>query len=257
MIQLCGKAIVEPLQVLFLSFLEEVVYPDEWKKINVVPIRKKESKDLIKNCRPISLLPVFSKAFERIIFNSLFNYFLENKLFTECQSGFLLGGSCILQLLSITHEIYKFFDCNPSVDARGTFLDISKAFDKVWHNGLIYKLKSYSVESKLLNLIQNYLTYRQQRVLLNGRTSKSTNILAAIPRGSVLGPLLFLIYINDLPDTLKSTCKIFADDASLYSKINDIDTSNIDIYNEVKISKWAFQWKMLFNPGRNKQATEV
>ena len=155
------------------------------------------------------------------------------------------------------HTRYKFFDCNPSVDARGTFLDISKAFDKVWHNGLIYKLKSYSVESKLLNLIQNYLTYRQQRVLLNGRTSKSTNILAAIPRGSVLGPLLFLIYINDLPDTLKSTCKIFADDASLYSKINDIDTSNIDIYNEVKISKWAFQWKMLFNPDRNKQATEV
>ena len=183
MIQFCGKAIVEPLQVLFLSFLEEVLYPDEWNKSNVVPIHKKESKNLIKNYRPISLLPVFSKAFERIIFISLFNYFLENKLFTECQSSFLLGGSCILQLLSIAHEIYKSFDCNPSVDVRGTFLEISKAFDKLWHDGLIYK--SYSVESKLLNLIQNYLTYRQQRVLLNGRTSKSTNILAVTPRGSV------------------------------------------------------------------------
>ena len=130
---------------------------------------------------------------------------------------FLPGDSCISQLLSITHEIYKSFDCNPSFDIRGTFLDISKAFDKVWHDGLIYKLKSYGVEKNLLNLIQNYLTNRQQRVLLNGRTSKLTNILAGVPQGSVLGPLLFLIYINDLPDGLKSICKIFADDTSLYS----------------------------------------
>ena len=127
---------------------------------------------------------------EKIIFKSLFNYFLEKKLFTECQSGFLPGDSCTSQLLSITHEIYKAFDCNPSVDVRGTFLDISKAFDKVWHDGLIYKLKLYGVENKLLNLIQNYLTNPQQRVLLNGRTSKWTNrSTTGIPQGSVLGPL--------------------------------------------------------------------
>ena len=95
MIQLCGKVIVEPLPILFLSFLEESVYPDDWKKSNGVTTLKKESKNLIKNYRPISLLPVFSKVFERIIFNSLFNYFLENKLFTEYQSGFLSGDSCI------------------------------------------------------------------------------------------------------------------------------------------------------------------
>ena len=129
MIQLCGKAIVEPLGVLFLSFLEEGVYPDDWKKSNIVPIHKKERKNLIKNYRPISLLPVFSKVFERIIFNSLFNFFLENKLFTK--SSFLPGDSCIAQLLFIMHEIYKSFDCNPSVDERGTFSGISKAFDKV------------------------------------------------------------------------------------------------------------------------------
>ena len=175
MIQLYEKAIVEPLRILFLSFLEESVYPDDWKKSNVVPIHKEESKNLLKNYRPISLLHVFSNVSERIIFNSLFNYFLENKLFTtKCQSGFLPGDSCISQLLSITHEVYKSFDCNPSVDVSGSFLDISKAFDKVWHDGLIYKLKSYGVENKLLNLIQNYLTNRQQRVLINERTSKWT-----------------------------------------------------------------------------------
>ena len=129
--QLCGKAIVEHLRILFLSFLEEGIYPDDWKKNNVVPIHKKESKNLIKNYRPISILSVFSKVFERIIFNSFFNYFLENRLFTECQSGFLPGDSCISQHLSITHKIYKSFDHNPSVDVTGTFLDISKAFDKV------------------------------------------------------------------------------------------------------------------------------
>ena len=183
--------------------------------------------------------------------------FLENKLFTECQSGFLPCDSCTSQLLSITHEIYKSFDCNPSVDVTVPFLDISKAFDKVWHDGLIYKLKSYGVENKLLNQIQNYLTNRQQRVLLNGRTSKWT-ILAGVPQGSVLGPLLFLIYINDLADGLKSICKIFSDDTSLFSKINDIDTSNIDISNDLfKISRWACQWKMSFNLDINKEAAEV
>ena len=102
------------------------------------------------------------------------------------------------------------------------------------------------------------MTNRQQRVLINRQTSKWTNILARVPQGSVLGSLLFLIYINDLPDSLKSICKIFADDTSLHSNINDIDTSNIEIKNDlVKISRWAYQCKISFSPGINNQATEV
>ena len=171
---------------------------------------------------------------------------------------FLRGDSCISQLLSVTHRIYNSFDCNPSVGVRRTSLDTSKAFDKFWHDGLIYKLKSYVVKDKLLHLIQNYLTKRQQCVFLNGRISKWTNILVGVPQGTVLGPLLFLIYINDLPDVLKSICKIFADDTSLFSKINDIDIRNIDINNDlVKLSRWAYQWKMSFNPDINKQATKA
>ena len=100
---------------------------------------------------------------------------------------------------------------------RGAFLDISKAFDKFWHKGSIFKLKSYGVDGSLLKLMENYLTCRQQRVFLNSQTSSWKNILAGVPQGSLFGPLLFLIYINDLPNGIESICKIFADDTSLFS----------------------------------------
>ena len=143
MIKICGDAIIFPLKLIFKSMINEGLFPDHWKKSNVVPIQKKESKNLIKNYRPISLFLIFSKVFERLVFNKLFNFFLQSKLFTPCHSAFIPGDSCISQLLSITNEIYKSFDCHPPTDTRGTFLDISKAFDKVWHKGLVFKLKTY------------------------------------------------------------------------------------------------------------------
>ena len=98
---------------------------------------------MIKNYRPVSLLPIFSKIIEKVIFNSLFKYLDDNNLLTNNQSGFRPDDSCVHQLLSIMHEIYKAFDANPSLDVRGVFLDLSKAFDRVWHDGLIYELKSF------------------------------------------------------------------------------------------------------------------
>ena len=132
---------------------------------------RKEDKNLLKNYRLISLLPIFSKIFERVIYNSLFNHFQSNKVFTSSQSGFLPGDSCIAQLLSIIHEIQTAFGNNPTVDVRGVFLDISKAFDRVWHSGLLFKLQAYGVEGKLLALLKDYLHNRKQRVVLNGQTS--------------------------------------------------------------------------------------
>ena len=162
MIKTCGDAITFPLKLIFKSMINEGVFPDDWKETNVVPFHKKESKNLIKNYRTISLLPIFSKVFERQVFNTLFNFFLQNKLFTHCQSGFIPGDSCISKLLSITHEIYKSFDYHPPTDMRGTFLDISKAFDRVWHEGLIFKLKTCGADGNLLKLLENYLTHRRQ-----------------------------------------------------------------------------------------------
>ena len=228
------------------------------KAENVVPVHKKENKCLVKNYRPISLLPIFAKVFERVIYNSLFNYFLHNKLFTPSQSGFLPGDSCIAQLLSIIHEIQSAFDDNPTIDVRGIFLDISKAFDKVWHDGLLFKLKIYSVEGDLLLLLKNYLKNRKQRVALNCQTSEWRKINSGVPQGSVLGPLLSLIYINDLPDAITSISKIFADDISLFSKVQDINRSANELNCDLeKVSNWAYQWKMQFNPDPNKQANEV
>ena len=221
MIKLCGKSITYPLKLIFEASLQEGTFPSCWKKANVVPVHKKEDKNLLKNYRPISLLPIFGKIFERILFKDLFNYFHKNQFFTKCQSGFLPGDSCISQLLSIVHDINSSFDCDPTIDVRGVFLDISKAFDKVWHDGILFKLKTYGVKGKLLILIRNYLHAHYQRVVLNGQTSTWELKKSGVPQGSLLGSLIFLIYINDLPDNIRSIYKIFADGISLFSHVLD------------------------------------
>ena len=129
MIKLCGKSIAYSLKLIFEASLQCGEIPDYWKKANAVPAHKK--KKLVKNYRPISLLPIYGKIFERVTFKDLFNYSHKNELFTKCHSGFLPGDSCISQLLSIVHDINSSFDCDPTLDVRGIFLDIFKAFDKV------------------------------------------------------------------------------------------------------------------------------
>ena len=202
-------------------------------------IRKKTT--FIINYCPISLLPIFGKISERLIYDSLFNHFLRKQLFTPSQSGLLPRNSCIAQLLSTLHEIQTAFDKNPTRDVRGIFLDIFKAFDKVWHESLIFKLKAYGIEGELLSLLENYLQNHEQRVVLNGRTSEWRKINSGVPQRSVLGLLLFLIYINDLPDELTSICKIFADHTSLFSKFFNINESANDLNIDLeKISQWAY-----------------
>ena len=135
MLKICGSSVCRPLQIIYKSCLDRGKFPQEWKKANV-PVHKKNDKQLVKNYRPISLLPICGKIFERILYNSLFNFLNQNDLISPAQSGFKPGNSCINQLLSITHEIYHSMD--EGYEIRGVFLDISKAFDKIWHEGLVF-----------------------------------------------------------------------------------------------------------------------
>ena len=186
----------------------------------------------------------------------MFRFFLDNKLITANQSGFKTGDSCINQLLSITHEICKSFD--DQLEVRSVFLDISKPFDKVWYERVIFKLKQNGISGDLLNILKDFLTNRKQRVGLNGQVSTWTSVNAEVPQGSILDPLLFLIYINDLSDTLPSNAKLFADDTSFFPVIHDINVSAGKLYEDLKrISEWAFQWKMIFNLDFSEQAQEV
>ena len=141
------------------SCIKHGEFPTEWKKANVVPVHKKSDKQILKNYRPVSLLPICGKILESLIYNRLYEYFIENELISSNQSGFKPGGSCINQLSSITHDIYHSF--GNGFEVRGVFLDISKAFDKVWHKGLICKLKQNGIAGNLLNTLANFLKDRK------------------------------------------------------------------------------------------------
>ena len=258
MLKICDTSVVLPLKIIYANILHTSAYSDMWKVADVTPIFKKEDKQLVKNYRPISLLPICGKIFEKLIFNSIFSYLSSNGLITKNQSGFIPGDSCTNQLLYLVNEIHEAFEDPSSLEVRAVFLDISKAFDKVWHEGLIFKLKQNGVSGKLLKFFESYLLNRKQRVALNGSYSNYANIESGVPQGSVLGPLLFLVYINDLESNIISNVKFFADDTMVYSVVHDPHKTASDLNHDLGIiNKWAYQWKMSFNPDPNKQATEI
>ena len=258
MIKLSDTALITPLKIIFTNCLKRGLFPEIWKYANVVPVHKKNEKNLKENYRPISLLPIFGKILEKLMYDALFSHLISCNLLNPNQSGFRPGDSTINQLISITHTIFNAFDCNPPLDVRSVYLDISKAFDRVWHDGLIYKLKRNGVSGDLLLLIQSFLKDRRQRTVLNGQNSLWGDVSAGVPQGSILGPLFFLVYINDLAVDVKCSVKLFADDASLFTIVEDINSAAIDINHDLEIiNKWAFDWKMSFNPDPRKQAVEL
>ncbi len=240
--------IAEPLSHLFNYSLSVGVFPETWKIANVIPIFKKDNPLLCTNYRPISLLCCISKVFEKIMFNHIYEYLKRNKLLSIFQSGFIKGDSTINQLIAICNLLYKNIDCNDEVLA--VFLDLTKAFDKVWHKGILFKIKKCGIKGNIYHWLGSYLTNRQQCVVLNGEKSDFKYISAGVPQGSVLGPLLFLIYINDICDDLKSQTFLFADDTSIFCPVkNDINKAAENINNDLqKINAWSKRWLVSLNP---------
>jgi hypothetical protein len=175
---------------------------------------------------------------------------MKNKLLSPKNSGFKKGDGAVNQMLCIIDNIYKALDCGK--DVVMVYLDISKAFDKVWHKGLLFKLQCFGVGGSLLTWIGSYLSNRKQRVVLNGQESSILCSNAGVPQGSILGPLLFLIFINDIEISIKSDMFIFADDvtlAKIYDLLSEAESClNTDLNT---ISKWAERWMVSFNLEKN------
>ena len=235
MLKLCGESIYKPLNLILKSCLETGHFPSDWKNANV-PVFKKSGKQLLKIIGQFLYSLSLVKFLKGYFVIRCLSFFIRDDLISQNHSCFKPGGSCINQLFAITHEIYKSFDA--CLDARTVFLDISKAFDKVGHQGLLYKLNQNGISG---NLLETLTDYRKQSVVLNGQNSSWANIQAGVPQGFILGPLLFLIYVNDLPDNVSTNVKLFADDTSLFCVVHDIATSSCDLnYHLNRVGEWAF-----------------
>ena len=235
-----------PLSKFFNRLIISGQYPQAWKYANVTPVYKKGDKQLPNNYQPISLLSVIGKTMERSVHKYVYNYCTQHKVFTPFQSGFVQGDSTTYQLIKLYDTFCEAVDNGKEV--RVVFLDISKAFDRVWHRGLLQKLHSIGISGDLLKWFVNYLSNREQRVVINGKASSYLKIPAGVPQGSILGPLLFLIYINDIVLELNCGIGLFADDTSLFIVVENPNASAILLNSSIgTIHSWSKDWLVDFS----------
>ena len=246
-----APVLAAPLSVYFTNLLHRSVFPSAWKLANVTPIFKKGDPSNAANYRPISLLSCLGKLMERCVHKALYNYFVSNNLLSPLQSGFIKGDSTINQLTFLYNDVCKALDEGKEV--RSVFCDISKAFDRVWHRGLLHKLSALGISGSLLRWFSSYLSSRQQRVLYAGSSSSWSSINAGVPQGSILGPLLFLVYINDITTDINANIRLFADDTSLYIVVDHPDTASTVLNRDLQtVYSWSQTWLVSFNPVKSK-----
>ena len=213
---------------------------------------KKDDTSELSNYRLISLLSTLGKVLETILHKHVFNFFQENHIITALQSGFVPGDSTVNQLTDLYNTFCQLLDEGKEV--RVIFCDISKAFDRVWHKGLLYKHYSVGISEPLPRWFTDFLDKKKQCVVLPRTVSSWTSIKAGVPQGSILGPLLFLVYINDIVENIHSSIRLFADDTNLYIIVDDpIDSAN-QFNNDLQmIHLWAKTWLVTFNPAKQNQ----
>ena len=239
-----------PLARVFNLSLKEGVVPFEWKEANIIPLFKKGSRNKSENYRPVSLTSVICKLLERLIKDHMVEFLVKHKLLNSSQHGFLKARSCLTNMLCFLEEITKWIDVGSPLDI--IYLDFQKAFDKVPHQRLLLKLKAHGIGDSITDWIEQWLTDRRQRVVVDGEVSNWKSVLSGVPQGSVLGPILFLIYINDLDDSITSNVLKFADDTKLFRKVNT-DGDKQHLQNDLdRLVKWYEIWQMLFNFGKCK-----
>ena len=242
----CAVGLTPSLCGLYNHSLQNGSFPTRWKEAHVTAIFKKDDRQHKANYRPISLLSCVGKAFERLIFNRIYKYCVEHNILTSTNSGSKPSDSAVNQLVALVNKIYQGLDDHKEV--MMIFLDVSKAFDKVWHRGLLHKLKCYGISGTLLKWFSSYLSGRKQRVALEGVYSEWRNVEAGFPQGSILGPLLFLFYINDIVEHIESDINLFADDTSLLEVVTDPVASVNRVQRDLNtLENWAKRWRVTFN----------
>ena len=214
LLKLAAGIVDSSLTHIFKSSIDNAIFPNEWKLAQVSPVFKKGSKTDLNNYRPISVISAVSKVFERLIYNQVYEYLIANQLLASCQSGFRPLHSTSTALLEATNNWSMNID-NGLLNGV-VFIDLKKAFDTINHKILLSKLANYGLDQKTLRWFHSYLDHRAQKCSVNGSLSNASTLDCGVPQGSIIGPLLFLIYINDLPNCLSTaSARMFADDTSL------------------------------------------
>ena len=213
---------------------------------------KKGKKSDPANYRPISLTCVASKILEHIVHSFIMKHLNDYNILTDCQQGFRKKRSTEMQLILTLHDMAKAIQ---SSSIHAVLLDFAKAFDKVPHRRLLRKLQLYGIQGPLLNWLQSFLTQRFQSVVCEGQTSSQCPVTSGVSQGTVLGPLLFLLFINDLPDNVQSSVRLFADDASLYGVVASAAACDLLQSHLRRLESWQYHWQMEFNPSKCKIVT--
>ena len=237
------------LAMIFQASLHQSVIPIDWKLAGVVQIFKKGERHNPGNYRPVSLTCICSKLLEHIIYSHIFSHLKKYDILCEQQHGFRAKRSCETQLLStIINDIAVNLDEGKQTDV--ILLDFSKTFDRVAHMRLCHKLAHLGIKGLLLKWIECFLSDRMQHVIVNGERSLDSRVISGVPQGSVLGPLLFLCYINDITSGISSAIKLYADDILIYGVLNCIDDCKMLQRDLDTLQTWAQKWNMLFNSAK-------